>query len=62
VTPPRPSGFGPLSWLWWPLLFIGWATAAVVMAAEWAARAVRRGLERSFGFESHPGAYRERRP
>jgi hypothetical protein len=20
VTPPRPSGFGPLSWLWWPVL------------------------------------------
>jgi hypothetical protein len=33
----RTSGFGALSWLWWPVLFAGWALAAAVMAAEWVA-------------------------
>jgi hypothetical protein len=41
VTPgqrdPRTSGFGPLSWLWWPVVFAGWSLAATVMAAEWVA-------------------------
>lgn len=37
MTPePRPTGFGPLSWLWWPVVMAGWGLCAVVMAAEWA--------------------------
>jgi hypothetical protein len=37
VSPPRTSGFSPLSWLWWPVAFAGWMLAAVVLAAEWVA-------------------------
>jgi hypothetical protein len=62
VTPPRTSGFGALSWLWWPVAFLVWAVAADELAAEWVARAVWRGLERAIGGESHPAASRERRP
>jgi hypothetical protein len=36
VTPPRASGFGPLSWLWWPVVVAGWSLAAAVMGAEMA--------------------------
>lgn len=35
MSPGKPSGFGPLSLLWWSVVFAGWALAAVVMAAEW---------------------------
>lgn len=35
MTPPRTDGFGPLSWLWWPVLFLLWAVAADKLAAEW---------------------------
>jgi hypothetical protein len=34
VTPPRPSGFGALPWLWWPVLFAGWALAACAPASD----------------------------
>jgi hypothetical protein len=32
---PCPTDFDALSWLWWPVLFAGWALAAVAMGAEW---------------------------
>jgi hypothetical protein len=38
VTPgrrdPRPSGLGPVGWLWWPVVMAGWSLAGAVMAAE----------------------------
>jgi hypothetical protein len=40
----RPDGFGPLSWLWWPVAVVGWALAAVAIALEWVWQAPGRAV------------------
>jgi hypothetical protein len=59
VTPgrrdPRPSGFGPMSWLWWPVVMAGWTLAAVVMAAEMVIATPYRPVGRRNGPGSGPG-------
>lgn len=60
MTPPRPPGFGPLSWLWWPVLFAGWGLAGAVMAAEMAIAGPwqpRGGRGEAGGRVSRPKAY-----
>jgi hypothetical protein len=53
----RPSGFGALSWLWWPVQFIVWALAAVVLAAEWVASGAAETREGPWKPPLGPGSY-----
>jgi hypothetical protein len=64
VTPgrrdPRPSGLGPVGWLWWPVVMAGWSLAGAVMAAEALARAAPRPGNGSLGAGSDPRAPKPR--